>query len=139
MQTMGVRIRDIREEKGYTLEKLAGKAGVSKSFLWEVEQDKTGISGERLLRLANALGASLDFLLRGEPAPKDYTPPTIDIPWELSEVAEERGLSHRETVALLEVQRSLVARRSSNSRTAVTKQDWRDLHDGVRQFLEDKS
>lgn len=79
METIGQRLQYLRTSRGLTLEQLAERAGVSKSFLWEVEKDRTGISGERLLRVANVLSASLDFLLRGEPLPQDYQPPAIEI------------------------------------------------------------
>jgi transcriptional regulator with XRE-family HTH domain len=117
---------------------LAERAGISKSFLWEVEHDRVGISGEKLLRVANVLSASLDFLLRGEPAPQDYHPPTIEIPRELSELAEESGLTYKQTIALLEIDRSILARRSSKSHEHRSKDDWRKLYDGVKEFLEEK-
>lgn len=137
MNTVGKRLRHVREQRGLTLDQLAEKAGVSKSFLWEVEQDKSGISGERLLRMANALGASLDFLMRGEPAPDTYRPPVVEIPRELSELAEELGLTHRQTLALLEINQSIVARRSDRSRAPMTREEWGKLYEGVSQFLED--
>lgn len=135
MESVGKRLRFIRDQKGLTLDQLAQKAGISKSFLWAVEQDRSGISGEKLLQVANALGASLEFLLRGEPAPDDYRPPVIEIPRELSEAAEELGLTYRQTVALLDVHRSIIARRSSNSRLPMTREEWFQLFDGVKQFL----
>lgn len=137
MNTVGKRLRHIREQRGLTLDQLAERAGVSKSFLWEVEQDKSGISGERLLRVANALGASLDFLLRGEPAPDAYRPPVVEIPRELSELAEELGLTHRQTLALLEINQSILARRSSKPRAPMAKEEWRKLYEGVSSFLEE--
>lgn len=136
MNTVGKRLRHVREQRGLTLDQLADRAGVSKSFLWEVEQDKSGISGERLLRVANALGASLDFLLRGEPTPNSYRPPVIEIPRELNELAEELGLTHRQTLALLEINQSILARRSTKPRAPMTKEEWRKLYDGVSSFLE---
>ncbi len=137
MNTVGKRLRHIREQRGLTLDQLAERAGVSKSFLWEVEQDKSGISGERLLRVANALGASLDFLLRGEPTPDAYRPPVVEIPRELSELAEELGLTHRQTLALLEINQSILARRSSKPRAPMAKEEWRKLYEGVSSFLEE--
>src|SRR5687768_5898962 len=119
MDTVGKRLRHVREQRSLTLDQLADKSGVSKSFLWGVEQDKTGISGERLMRVANVLGASLDFLLRGQPAPESYRPPVIEIPAELSELAEELELTHRQTLALLEVNQSIVAHRSDKSRASM--------------------
>lgn len=133
-------MRHVRTERGLTLDQLAERAGLSKSFIWEVEQDRTGISGEKLLRLANVLGASLDYLLRGEPSQETFRPPVIEIPRELSDLAEELHLSHRQTLALLEVNRSILARRSTNkARTSMTKEDWRRLYSGVKPFLEEGS
>src|SRR5580765_4816031 len=89
--TVGGRIRHVRTQRGFTLEQLAEKAEISKSFLWDVEQG-SDISGERLLRVANALGASLDYLTRGE-ALSEYKPASVEIPAELHALAEEMGLS----------------------------------------------
>ena len=137
LDTVGQRINYIRTEQGLTLEKLADQAGLSKSFLWGVEQDRSGISGRRLLQVANALGASLDFLLRGEPSPQEYEPQSIEIPSSLGEFAEELGLSYRQTMMLLDIERSIVARRGGQRRAIRNKDDWRTLHDAVKDFLEE--
>jgi transcriptional regulator with XRE-family HTH domain len=137
-ESVGQRLQYIRTNKGLTLDKLAERAGISKSFLWEVEHDNSGISGEKLLRVANALGASLDFLLRGEPAPENYQgPPAVEIPRELSDIAEELGLTHKQTLALLEIERSIIARRNTKGHSRKSKEDWRKLYDGVKPFLEE--
>ena len=68
-QSVGERLRYVREQQGLSLDRLADKAEVSKSFLSGVENGKSGISGERLLKVANVLGASLDYLLRGQRTP----------------------------------------------------------------------
>jgi len=106
-ETVGQRINYIRKHKAYTLDYLAKRAGVSKSFLWEVENNRSGISGERLLRVANALEASLEFLLRGQPTPENYRAPAIEIPVELSELAEELSLTYKQTLTLLEISSSV--------------------------------
>ena len=137
IDTVGHRLQYVRTQRGLTLDKLADLAGVSKSFIWEVEHDNSGISGARLLRIANALGASLEFLLRGEPAHEDYQPPAIEIPWELGELAEELGLSYRRTLAILDVDRSIVARRNSGKREPKSKDDWLELYESVKKYLED--
>ena len=137
METVGRRLQHVRNQKGLTLEQLADQAGISKSFLWEVEHDRSGITGHRLLRVADALGASLDFLLRGEPAPLAYEPPTVEIPHELSEVAEELGLTYRQTLAMLDIERSILARRSSKTRERKSRAQWHTLYEGVKEFLED--
>ena len=137
-ETVGKRLQYVRTRLGLTLDQIAERAGISKSFLSEVEHDRSGITGDKLLHLANALGASLDFLLRGNPEPEAYEPPAIEIPHELGEVAEEFGLTYRHTLALLDIEKSIVARRSSNNHGRKSKEQWRALYVGVKEFLEER-
>lgn len=135
-QSVGERLRHVRGQSGLSLEDVAERAEVSKSFLWEVENDRSGISGERLLRVANVLGASLDYLLRGARSPGMVEPQSTEIPRELGALAEELHLTYGQTVALLEIDRSLVARRRHAGRPHMSKQDWKQLYEGVKPFLE---
>ena len=137
LDTVGQRIKHIRTQMGLTLEGLADRSGLSKSFLWEIEQDRSGISGRRLLQLADALNASVEYLLRGGSAPKEYEPLSIEIPRSLGELAEEEGLTYRQMMTLLEIERSIVARRGGGPRAAKAKEDWRSLYLAVKPFLED--
>ena len=137
LDTVGQRVKYIRTEKGLTLEALADLSGLSKSFLWEVEQDRSGISGRRLLQVADALNASVEYLLRGGTTPKEYEPPSIEVPRSLSELAEEEGLTYRQTMTLLEIEHSIVARRGGGSRGTKGKEDWRSLYLAVKPFLEE--
>lgn len=137
LSSVGDRIRFVRTERGWTLDQLAERSGVSKSFLWEVEQGRSNMSGEKLVRVANALGASLDYLLQGKAAPDDPLPPTIEVPRELGELAEECGLTYRDMMALLDIDRSIIARRSRVKARSKTKDDWRKLYEGVREFLQE--
>ena len=138
-QSVGERLRYVREQRGLSLEALAQRAGVSKSFLWEVEHDKSGISGERLLKVANVLSASLDYLLRGQRSPEMDEPESVEIPRELGEFAEEQQLTYGQTLALLEIDQSLVARRRRAGRPHMSKEDWARLYEGVEPFLEDRA
>ena len=139
LRSVGERLRFVRTQRGLSLDALADQSGVSKSFLWGVENDKSGISGEKLLQVANVLGASLDYLLKGEQTPGMEQPRTVEIPRELSELAEERHLTYRQTLVLLEINGSLVARRRGGGRPQMTRHDWERLYEGVRSFLEDKA
>ena len=132
--TVGERIRHVRTQKGLTLEQLAEKAEISKSFLWDVEQG-SDISGERLLRVANALAASLDYLMRGETI-TDFKSSSVEIPAELDAFAEEMGLSYRKTIAVLDVDRSIKTHRREE-RVEKDKDYWRKLFESVKDFLED--
>ena len=95
MASVGDRIREIREELGLTLEKLADKTGISKGFLSDVETGKRDISSEYLLKIADAVGASLDYLLRGENSTSSsIRQKPVEIPSELSEAAQQLKLSY---------------------------------------------
>ena len=137
LDTVGQRINYIRNELGLTLEALADRSGLSKSFIWEVEQDRSGISGRRLLQVADALNSSVEYLLRGGSVLKDNEPQSIEIPRSLSELAEEVGLTYRQTMTLLEIDQSIVARRGGGPRPGKGKEDWRTLYLAVKPFLEE--
>jgi len=59
-------LRDARKRASLTLEELARAAEISKTYLWELENDEEGVkkpSGEILLRIANALSLTVAELL----------------------------------------------------------------------------
>lgn len=136
MKTIGERIKKIRGDKGWTQERLARNAGLSKSFLSDVENDKTRVSGDNLLKIAEVLGASLDFLMKGEPGGVSEETGYVEIPTNLSEAAEELGISFRETLMLLDIQKSIVARRSSRFERPMKIEDWKRLYDRIKNFME---
>lgn len=65
------RIRQARENMGYTREKFAEKLDVSVSYLAELERGRTGISVKMLIKVCNVLGLSADYVLFGEERKKD--------------------------------------------------------------------
>jgi transcriptional regulator with XRE-family HTH domain len=134
--TLGERIREIRESLGWTQDRLAKEAEISKSFLSEVENSKASIGGETLLKIANALNASLDYLMKGEMLPGEGKPKPVEIPPELSDLAEELGLSYKSTIALLTAHKSLIARRSGKVRSEMTKERWKELYNHLKDYLE---
>ncbi len=134
--SLGERIKEIRQSLGWTQDRLAQEAGVSKSFLSEIENDKASVSGEILLKIATALEASLDYLMKGESASVQRKPTPIKIPPELSELAEEIGLRFKSTVALLSAHKSVLARRSSKENSEMTKDKWRALYESLKDYLE---
>lgn len=134
MATTGDRIRKIREARGMIQDQLAEKAGISKGFLSDVENNKRNISSENLLRIANVLGASIDYLLRGETRETGREAPVV-IPPELSEIAEELNLSYGETLELLGAHRSVVARRSNKGAKKFTTEDWRELYKAIKRVF----
>jgi transcriptional regulator with XRE-family HTH domain len=64
MTTLGEKIKKLRQDKGYTLDKLAELADSSKSYIWELENKAPPRpSAEKLSKLAEQLGVTLDYLL----------------------------------------------------------------------------
>src|ERR1700739_4557833 len=135
MATVGERIKEVREAKGWTQEKLATEAEISKSFLSEVEKHGKNISLDLLLKVATALGASVGYLASGEGTQPGERKPVV-IPVELSEAAEALQLSYPETLDLLEAYASIVARRSRRQKGAMTVDDWKELHRALRNVVQ---
>jgi transcriptional regulator with XRE-family HTH domain len=134
MPTTGDRIREIREKKKMTQDQLAEAADISKGFLSDVENNKRNISSQGLLRIANSLGASVEYLLRGETKESTVQEPVV-IPPELSRAAEELHLSYAKTLELLDAHRSVVARRSNKSLRNFTVNDWKKLHGAIKKVF----
>jgi len=65
------RIRQARENMGYTREKFAEKLDVSVSYLAELERGRTGISVKMLVKICNVLGLSADYVLFGTERTED--------------------------------------------------------------------
>lgn len=136
MPSIGDRIREIRETRKLTQEQLAEKAAMSKGFLSEIENGKRNVSSEYLLRIANSLGASVDYLLRGiTDISGNGTKESVVIPPELSEAAEKLNLSYAQTVELLEAHRSVIAKRSMKQSKSFAREDWVALHKAIKQVF----
>jgi len=70
--SLGDKLKRHRQEKGYSLDKLAELTESSKSYLWELEnRDTRKPSAEKLTRVAQALGVTTDYLLDDTAAPDD--------------------------------------------------------------------
>jgi hypothetical protein len=76
----------------------------------------------------------LDYLVKGtEPA---SMPEEIHIPASLSQFATEAGLSFRQTLTLLDMQRQIIAHRSATKKgQSLEDVDWRKFYESVKEFL----
>jgi transcriptional regulator with XRE-family HTH domain len=64
--SLAARLRQFRESKGLSLDELATRAKISKTYLWELEKDTAGEkkpSADVLLRIAAALSVTIADLL----------------------------------------------------------------------------
>ena len=74
--------------------------------------------------------------MRGQVSEDENRTSAIEIPAEVDELAKEAGLTYRQTLALLEIDRSVMAHRR-NVRPIRDREYWDKLYDAVKPFLED--
>jgi transcriptional regulator with XRE-family HTH domain len=60
----GLRLRDLRSQRGLSQEALAAEAGLDRTYISSCERGRRNISLENIYRLAEALGVQPDELLR---------------------------------------------------------------------------
>ncbi len=60
---LGLRVRDLRAEKGWSQEEFADVCGFHRTYIGQVERGEKNISFENLTKLAGALGKSLAELV----------------------------------------------------------------------------
>lgn len=70
--TVGERVMLLRKKRGYTREGLSESAEISAKFLYEIETDKKGFSAYTLVKLAQVLEVSTDYIMTGHPAGTDH-------------------------------------------------------------------
>lgn len=65
-EIIGLRIRKLREDRGYTREQLAEVSNLSSKFIYEIESGKKGFSAETLVKFRNVFCVSCDYIMLGE-------------------------------------------------------------------------
>lgn len=64
---LGEKLRTLRKDKKLTLDQLAEQSGLSKSYIWELEnRESQRPSAEKLTALADVLGVSTTFFLEDD-------------------------------------------------------------------------
>jgi transcriptional regulator with XRE-family HTH domain len=88
---VGDRIRRLRQERDLSLNQLAERSSVSKSYLWSLENEEAAgrPGGETLYKIAEALGVTMSELL----GRRLLTEPPEDVPKTLQAFATSEGLS----------------------------------------------
>lgn len=131
-ELLGKRIAELRRDRGWTQKELAERAGITPTYVSEIENGRTkNVGSSTLLDLAEALGASLDYLLGRRDEREEREP--LSIPPNLSDAAEREGWSYEETRMLLEVRKMLAARRTETKRRIrvpeeLSQDDWIRYH-----------
>lgn len=71
MDTLGKRIEKLRKEHNYTMQELADKANISKSYINDIEKGRVNPSLDTLKMIAKALNTTIGYLT-GETPVKGY-------------------------------------------------------------------
>lgn len=71
LKDVGKRIMERRKKLGLTQEALAEKGDLTTQFVSYAESGKRGSRPENLMKIASALGTSVDYLLTGDIIDKD--------------------------------------------------------------------
>jgi transcriptional regulator with XRE-family HTH domain len=69
LKELGRRVRDLRQEAGWTQEQLAKTTRLTRAYIVAVEGGKQSVSMDVVIRVANGLGEAPDQLLAMEEAP----------------------------------------------------------------------
>lgn len=73
MASFGSRLKELRESKGITAEKLSETLGVAKSVMWNYEADRRDPSLLHLKMIAEYFDVSLDYLVFNKKATVDLS------------------------------------------------------------------
>lgn len=106
-EKLGDNIRNYREQRGFTQEKLAELSNISDKHLSKIERGKINIKIDTLVNIANALGTSVDKLLLDA---SSYIEPDYisQITYHLSKLSQEekaRILWHLEQNNVFEIKK----------------------------------
>ena len=66
MNRFGEKLGTLRERQGVSLKQLGDKIGVSKSYIWKLEQGKRMPNVVMVIKIANIFGVTTDQLVRDE-------------------------------------------------------------------------
>ena len=106
-EKLGDNIRNYREQRGFTQEKLAELSNISEKHLSKIERGKINIKIDTLVNIADALGTSVDKLLLDA---SSYVEPDYisQITYHLSKLSredQERLLWHLEQNNVFEIKK----------------------------------
>lgn len=124
--SIGQRIKERREELGWSLSKLADTAQVGKGYLWSLEKGETKSrpSGQTLYRIAEALGVTMSDLLGREL----LVEPSQERPAELLAFAKRADLPETDIEMLASI--------SFRGKRPRTEEDWEFIYRAIRRSVQ---
>ncbi len=129
-ETLGSRIRALRQERGYSLRRLAGEIDLSPGYLSQLERGEAENPSKQVLeKVAEGLGVHVSRLLGEEPgqySPNGKLPPALQ---DFLDEARTRGLA----VSDADAQMLLAIR--YRGRQPRTSGDWALLYDLIARIV----
>jgi transcriptional regulator with XRE-family HTH domain len=126
---IGQQIKRRREESGRSLSQLADDAGISKGYLWKLEQGKAEVrpSADTLYKIARALGTSMSSLI-GKSVLVE-TPGNL--PPALIEFADSEELGERD--------RAMLAQINFRGKQPERAEDWAFIWNAIKRSIPNRS
>lgn len=121
--SFSTRIRQLRREQRMTLTALADKAGISRGYLSEIENERATDPSAAVIRsIAEALGTSTSVLMEEDP-----TIVAPEIPESLRRAQEQFDIPERDLPALAAVK--------FRNYQPVTPEDWSYLYESIKRSM----
>ncbi len=121
--SFSTRIRQLRREQRITLTALADKAGISRGYLSEIENERATDPSAAVVRsIAEALGTSIAVLMEEDP-----TIVAPEIPESLRCAQEKFGIPERDLPSLAAVK--------FRNYQPVTPEDWQYLYESIKRSM----
>ncbi|MGP7819798.1 helix-turn-helix transcriptional regulator [Niallia sp. 01092] len=60
------KLREVRKKNGYTYQKMADKLGITKSYYWQIENGKRGLSYDQAVKIASIFQKTPDEIFLPE-------------------------------------------------------------------------
>lgn len=91
VSTMSKRVRSLRAERGWSLDEVAAAAGMSKSYVWEIEKGRnSNPTIETTVKLARAFGVSVDYITGLETRKPTLHPEAMRMACEIDAIIRKR-------------------------------------------------
>jgi DNA-binding XRE family transcriptional regulator len=120
-EPIGSHIRRLREKKGWTLSELARQSSVSRSYLYQLEENESDPTQETVQKLADAFGVLVSELLGEQPT-------ELPLPESLRQFADEMGLGSKE--------RQMLAGIEYRGKRPSSAEEWRAIYLVIKGMLE---
>lgn len=134
LKKLGAKIRFLRQGKGWSLGELAGKSGVSKAYISDLENGVAGKPNiQYMFNIAVALDVTLDDLLK-DTTSKEFRPrkrrPPDELPPGLAELQQDLALTPE--LALTDEEVESLAQVNFRGNRPRDKEGWRFVLQAIR-------